>query len=482
MTEMRDWLRDNKLEQITELFEANDIDFDVLPELSEADLEKLGLSVGSRKRLLKALAERDGQAAKSISPRSDAPTEAERRQVTVLFCDMVGSTALSGALDPELLGDLLKRYQNSAAGAVARFGGFVAKFMGDGILAYFGFPHAFEDAAERAVRAAINILAEVAGVVRPDGSPIQARVGVATGLVVVGEIIGTGPAQERTIVGETPNLAARLQGLAAPDSILISEATRRLVGDLFKLEPMGEHELKGIARPAPLWRVVGEEAVESRFGATRARGKLPLIGRTDEMRLMLDRWGLARAGEGQIVTVLGEAGIGKSRSVEALQEALAGESHTRIYLQCSPYHSDSALHPVIQHLSRAARFVAGDSPAIRIEKLSAPLRASRRVGRDDNSLSGRADVPSCADVVGANAGATQGGDNWVSRRRDESSQQSRTGSPDRRRRSLDRRHDSRIDVPSVRQHQPGPAVGLGDGTAGLWAAVVWAVPCDIVDF
>jgi class 3 adenylate cyclase len=371
MTEMRDWLRDNKLEQVAELFEANDIDFDVLPELSEADLEKLGLSVGSRKRLLKALAERDGQAAKSISPGSDARTDAERRQVTVLFCDMVGSTALSGALDPELLGDLLKRYQNAAAGAVARFGGFVAKFMGDGILAYFGFPHAFEDAAERAVRAAFNILAEIGGVVRPDGEPIQARIGVATGLVVVGEILGTGPAQERTIVGETPNLAARLQGLAAPDSILISEPTRRLLGELFKLEPMGEHELKGIARPTPIWRVLGEEAVQSRFGATRARGNLPLIGRAEEMRLMLDRWGLVRAGEGQIVTVRGEAGIGKSRSVEALQEALADESHTRIYLQCSPYHSDSALHPVIQHLGRAARFAAGDSPATRVEKLSA---------------------------------------------------------------------------------------------------------------
>jgi class 3 adenylate cyclase/tetratricopeptide (TPR) repeat protein len=379
MTEMRDWLRDNKLEQIAELFEANEIDFDVLPDLSEADLEKLGLSVGSRKRLLRALAERDVEAAKSTSPGSGAAIDAERRQVTVLFCDMVGSTALSGALDPELLGDVLRRYQNAAAGAVARFGGFVAKFMGDGILAYFGFPHAFEDAAERAVRAALNILVEVGRLVRPDGSPIQVRVGVATGLVVVGEMIGTGPAQERTIVGETPNLAARLQGLAAPDSILISDASRRLLGELFKLEPMGEHELKGIARPAPVWRVLGEEAVESRYGATRARGKLPLIGRGEEMRVILDRWRLARAGEGQIVTVLGEAGIGKSRSVEALQESLGGEPHTRIYLQCSPYHSDSALHPVIQHLGRAARFVAGDSPAIRIEKLSvlfAPRAAS----------------------------------------------------------------------------------------------------------
>ena len=370
MSEMRNWLSKNKLEQFAELFEANDIDFDVLPELSEADLEKLGLSLGSRKRLLKALAERDGQAAKSKSPESDAPAEAERRQVTVLFCDMVGSTALSGALDPELFGDLLKRYQNAAAGAVGRFGGFVAKFMGDGVLAYFGFPRAFEDFAERAIRAAISILADVGGVLRPDGEPIQARIGVATGLVVVGEVIGTGPAQERTIVGDTPNLAARLQALAAPNTILISEATRNLLGGLFELEPMGNHELKGFARPVPVWRVLGEAAAKSRFAATR-RGKLPLVGRAQEMELMLDRWRLARAGEGQIVTVLGEAGIGKSRSVEALYEVVSGEPHTRIYLQCSPYHRDSALYPVIQHLGRAARFVAGDSPAIRIEKLGA---------------------------------------------------------------------------------------------------------------
>jgi class 3 adenylate cyclase/tetratricopeptide (TPR) repeat protein len=370
MTEMRDWLRDNKLEQIAELFEANDIDFDVLPELSEADLEELGLSVGSRKRLLKAFAERDDQAAKSKSPGSDAPIEGERRQVTVLFCDMVGSTALSGALDPELFGDLLKRYQNAAAGAVARFGGFVAKFMGDGILAYFGFPRALEDSAERAIRAAISILVDVGEVLRPDGKPIQARIGVATGLVVVGEVIGTGSAQERTVVGDTPNLAARLQAFAAPNTILISEATRNLLGRLFELEPTGNHELKGFARPVPVWRVLGEAAAKSRYAATR-RGRLPLVGRAREMELMLDRWRLARSGEGQIVTLLGEAGIGKSRLLEAVHEAVSGERHTRIHLQCSPYHRDSALYPVIQHLGRAARFVAEDSTAIRIEKLGA---------------------------------------------------------------------------------------------------------------
>ncbi len=356
----------------------------MLAELSEADLGKLGLSLGNRRRLLRALAERDSQAVTSKQPQSDAPVDAERRQVTVLFCDMVGSTALSGTIDPELLADLLRRYQNAAAGAVGRFGGFVAKFMGDGILAYFGFPNAFEDAAERAVRAAINILGEVGGVMRPDGAPIQAGVGVATGLVVVGEVIGTGPAQERTIVGDTPNLAARLQALGTPNAILISEATRNLLRGSFELEPMGEHDLKGIARPAQVWRVLGEEAVESRFAATRALGKLPLVGRADELELMLDRWRLARSGEGQIVTVLGEAGIGKSRCIEALHEALAGEPHTRIYLQCSPYHRDSALYPVIQHLGRAARFIAEDSPPIRFEKLGSLF--ARRAASDATAI------------------------------------------------------------------------------------------------
>ena len=190
------------------------------------------------------------------------------------------------------------------------------------------------------------MLADVGGVLRPDGEPIQARIGVATGLVVVGEVIGTGPAQERTIVGDTPNLAARLQALAAPNTIIVSEATRNLLGGLFELEPMGNHELKGFARTVPVWRVLGEAAAKSRFAATR-RGELPLVGRGQEMELMLDRWRLARAGEGQIVTVLGEAGIGKSRSVEALHEGLSGEPHTRIHLQCSPYHRDSTLYPVI---------------------------------------------------------------------------------------------------------------------------------------
>jgi class 3 adenylate cyclase len=373
MGELRDWLRSNRLEQYADAFEANDIDLDILAELSERDLEGLGVSLGNRRRLMKAIAGRDaGQVvSKPASPDGSGSGEAERRQVTVLFADMVGSTALSAKVDPELLGALIRRYQDAAAGAIGRYGGFVAKFMGDGVLAYFGFPRAFEDAAERGVRAAIDILSEVGDIELPDNSPVQARIGIATGLVVIGEIIGTGTAQERTIVGETPNLAARLQALAGPDMILISEATQNLLGGLFDLEPTGEHELKGFANPVPAWLVRGEASVESRFAAIRAGRNLPLIGRAHEMGLMLERWHLARQGEGQIVTVIGEPGIGKSRSIEAMQEALACEPHARINLQCSPHHGDNALYPVIQYISRAARFAAADTPGARIEKLRA---------------------------------------------------------------------------------------------------------------
>ena len=239
MSELREWLRRNNFEQYADAFEANDIGLDILPELNERDLEQLGVSLGNRRRLLKAIAEGAAALPKAIEtePKTKAPEtspDAERRQVTVLFCDMVGSTALSGEVDPELLGSLIRRYQDAAAGAIGRFGGFVAKFMGDGVLAYFGFPQAFEDAAERAVRAAIGILAEVGNIERPDGTRLQARVGIATGLVVVGEIVGSGIAQERTIVGETPNLAARLQALAAPDTILDQRDDAEFAGRLVR--------------------------------------------------------------------------------------------------------------------------------------------------------------------------------------------------------------------------------------------------------
>jgi class 3 adenylate cyclase/tetratricopeptide (TPR) repeat protein len=385
MSDLREWLRNNNLEQYATAFEANDIDLDILAELDDQDLEKLGLSLGNRRRLLKAIAARDmapasssGKPAlsdeKSPAAEQSASGDAERRQVTVMFTDMVGSTALSAKLDPELLGGLIRRYQDAVAGVIGRYGGFVAKFMGDGVLAYFGFPRAFEDAAERAVRAAIGILSEVGAIELPDGTRVQARIGIATGLVVVGEIIGTGAAQERTIVGETPNLAARLQALAGTDCILISESTQKLLGGLFELTHAGDHELKGFARPAPVWEVCGEASVESRFAAIRTGG-LPLIGRAHEMGLLRERWHLARQGEGQILTVIGEAGIGKSRAIEALQQELAGEAHARINLQCSPYHADSALYPIIQYLTRTAGLAPADPAETRAAKLRALLAA-----------------------------------------------------------------------------------------------------------
>jgi class 3 adenylate cyclase/tetratricopeptide (TPR) repeat protein len=397
MSDLRDWLRGHRLEQYADAFEANDIDLDVLPDLNEGDLEQLGLSLGNRRRLLKAIAGLGAAAAPSGSSSEPKPStdgkpgsaegpgsgDAERRQVTVMFADMVGSTALSAKVDPELLGGLIRRYQDAVAGAIGRYGGFVAKFMGDGVLAYFGFPRAFEDAAERAIRAAIGILSEVGDIELPDNTRVQARIGIATGLVVVGEIIGTGTAQERTIVGETPNLAARLQALAGPDCILVSESTQKLLRGLFELTHTGEHDLKGFTRPVPAWQVCGEASVESRFAAIRTGGSLPLIGRAHEMGLMCERWQLARQGEGQIVTVTGEAGIGKSRAIEALQEGLATEPHARVNLQCSPYHSDSALYPMIQYLNRAARFTPADTPDARAEKLRALLA---KQGIADHSL------------------------------------------------------------------------------------------------
>ena len=397
MQQIAEWLEKLGLPEYAQRFAENDIDWSVLRYLTDQDLKELGVSLGHRRKMLASVAELVDAVATGRVPQPEHKGQetAERRQVTVLFCDLVGSTALAGTVDPEVLSTLIRRYQDATAGAISRFGGFVAKFMGDGVLAYFGFPRAFEDAAERAVRAALAIRAEVSRIERPDEIRLQTRIGIATGLVVVGEIVGVGSAQERTIVGETPNLAARLQALAEPDGILVGETTQKLLGALFELEATGKHELKGFAWPVPAWRVRDEATSESRFTAIRMGGRLPLVGRAHEMGLLLDRWRLARSGEGQMVTLVGEAGIGKSRSVAALQEALAEDPHTRIELQCSPFYSDSSLFPVIKHLSRAARFAADDSPSERINKLSALF--ARRAATDPLAIPLLADLLSIAD-------------------------------------------------------------------------------------
>jgi class 3 adenylate cyclase/predicted ATPase len=301
-------------------------------------------------------------------------SDAERRQLTVMFVDLVGSTALSSKLDPEEMREVIRAYQNAVAGEITRFEGHVAKFMGDGVLAYFGWPRAHEDEAERAVRAGLAITAAIGQLSNPAGEALAARVGIATGLVVVGDLVGEGAAQEQAVVGETPNLAARLQGTAAPGQVVIADATRRLLGAGFELDDLGEHELKGISEPVPAFAVTGERPVESRFAARAGIASMtPIVGREQELALLRERWHQAKAGEGQMVLLGGEAGIGKSRITEALIQELQDEPHTRIRYQCSPYHGDSALWPVIQQLGHAAGFVTGEPPEARLDKLEALL-------------------------------------------------------------------------------------------------------------
>jgi class 3 adenylate cyclase len=296
---------------------------------------------------------------------------AERRQVTVMFSDLVGSTALSARMDPEDLREIISAYQKCVAGIVLRFGGFVAKYMGDGVLVYFGYPQAHEDDAGRAVRAGLELIPAVSAL--KAASPLQTRVGIATGLVVVGDLIGTGSAQEQAVVGETPNLAARLQGIAEPNTVVIGESTRKLLGNLFELRDLGSREVKGIAAPVQAWAALRPKSVESRFEALHATDLTALVGREEELELLLRRWSKAKTGEGQVVLLSGEAGIGKSRLTATLLEKLASEPHTRLRYFCSPQHTDSALYPVIGQMERAAGFVHDDTPQAKLDKLDAVL-------------------------------------------------------------------------------------------------------------
>jgi class 3 adenylate cyclase/predicted ATPase len=378
MQQIADWLEKLGLSEYAQRFAENDIDFTILGDLTDQDLEKIGIaSLGHRRKLLRAIAnletiEKNAPAVAVAAPAAPLPLDtAERRQVTVMFADLVGSTALSARMDPEDLRDVISAYQKCVAETVRRFDGFVAKYMGDGVLVYFGYPHAHEDDAERAVRAGLELIAAVAGLnTRPS---LQARVGIATGVVVVGELIGSGEAQERGIVGETPNFAARLQGIAEPNMVVIAEGTRRLLGNLFELQDLGAKELKGIAGSVCVWAAVRASSVESRFEALHASGLTVLIGREEESELLLRRWARAMNGEGQVVLLSGEPGIGKSRLTAALLEHLATKPHTRLRYFCSPQHIDSALYPIISQMERAARLAHDDSPQARLDKLDVLL-------------------------------------------------------------------------------------------------------------
>ena len=288
-----------------------------------------------------------------------------------MFCDLIGSTALSARLDPEDLREVIRAYQACVVATIQQFDGFIARYVGDGVLIYFGWPEARETDAERAVRAGLAVAAAVSAAPL-GGEPLQVRIGIATGLVVVGEPIGSGDSRQQTAVGETPNLAARLQGLAGPGQVVIDAATHRQIGGLFGCQDLGTVELKGLSVAVPAWLVLGEGILESRFEALRS-GATPLVGRDEEMELLLRRWGQAKGGSGRVVLISAEPGVGKSRLAEALVERIGTEPHARLRYFCSPHHQDSALYPVIAQMERAADFLHADAPAERLIKLQTLL-------------------------------------------------------------------------------------------------------------
>jgi class 3 adenylate cyclase len=380
------------LERYEAAFRENEIDWALLPKLTADDLRDLGVSlVGHRRKLLEAIADLSaadappepipltapsgGSSLPNPPPlvgegRVGAGAEAERRQLTVMFCDLVGSTPLSTRFDPEDLREIVGAYHGCVADTVGCFGGFVAKYMGDGVLVYFGYPEAHEDDAERAARAGLAVIDAVGRLATQE--PLNVRLGIATGLVVVGDLIGAGAAQERGVVGETPNLAARLQALARPGTLVVADSTRRQIGTLFEIEDLGPRPLAGFAKPQPPWRVVGESGVVSRFEALRS-GTTPLVGRDEELDLLLRRWQQAKSGAGRVVLVSGEPGIGKSRLTAALSQRIETEPHTRLRYFCSPHDQDSALYPFIGQLDRAAGFTRDDTTATKLDKLEALL-------------------------------------------------------------------------------------------------------------
>jgi class 3 adenylate cyclase/predicted ATPase len=386
------------LEQYGSVLAANDVDLAALPLLQEADLKELGMTLGHRRKLMgwigaaaataadterRQHGRRDAEASAMAHART-APGRSERRHLTVLFIDIVGSTALGAALDPEEMRGILLRFQDLCAGAIARYDGFLARFLGDGVLAYFGYPRAHEDAAERAVRVALQIRDAAHAIRTPGDAPLALRIGISSGLVVIDEITDAGTGRDQRVTGDTPNLAARLQQeIAAAGEIVISPATRRLLGGRFETEDLGQCSLKGFATRINVWRVVGENPAESRFDAAHRGSLSQIVGRDHEVALLLDRWHQAEAGEGQVVILVGEAGIGKSRIIDALRDGLDKIRHVHVGYQCAPFYASSALQPAIGHLERAADFGPHDHPDTKLDKLE---RLIRQTGPDNASV------------------------------------------------------------------------------------------------
>ena len=357
--EVKSWLEKLGLGKYADIFSKNEIDFQALPRLSEEDLKELGLPVGARRNLQAAVQQLSVKEASPIQSARIGPTtissDAERRQLTVMFCDLADSTALSQKFDPEDLREINRTYQDKCKAAIERFDGYVARYMGDGVLAYFGYPQAHEDDVERAIHAGLGIVDSIIDLNGKFADAMGVRVGIATGPVVVGDLIGEGASQESAVVGETPNLAARLQAIASINSVVIGSGTRELSGGRFEYEDLGTAEMKGIADPVRVWRVVGPSIADSRFEALHRTGVTPLVGRQHETGLLLERWSYAKEGDGQVVLLSGEPGIGKSRITETLREHVAKDEPFRLRYQCSAYHINSALYPIIDQLERTAQ-------------------------------------------------------------------------------------------------------------------------------
>jgi class 3 adenylate cyclase len=384
LADIAQWLSSLDLNKYISAFVEAEVSIGDLPHLTNDDLKDLGLPLGPRRRveaavkLLVAGSDANTSELPFVAPSppkhrhtDDTPTDAERRQLTVMFVDLVGSTEMTTQHDAEDVRHVIPGYQNTVASVVNRNDGFVARYMGDGVLCYFGWPRANEDDAERAVRTGLEIIAQVKMLAAPANITLATRVGIATGVVIVGDLIGTGAAQEAAVVGETPNLAARLQGLAQPNQVIVADETRSLLGNLFDLTPLAGQRLKGIAQPVDTYLVNGEMARESRFDARQTGTLTPIVGRDRELELMLECWAKAKVGAGQMVVVTGEAGIGKSRVTRAVADETAQDSHVRITYQCSAYHTDSALNPVIQQLIYDAGIRSADASDTRLDKLEA---------------------------------------------------------------------------------------------------------------
>lgn len=376
MIRLDTWLNQLGLDKYLEVFEELEVDMEVMADLTEADLEKINIPLGPRKKLVKAIAALSASA--ESSTRNDTESGPERRQLTVMFCDLVGSTSLSERLDPEDLSEILNTYRRTCEKVINRYSGTTARYMGDGLLVYFGYPYAHEDDAERAVRAGLEMVEAIGNVTEFD-HPLAIRVGIATGSVVVGEIIGEGSSLEHAIYGETPNLAARLQSQAQPNSIVISNQTWQLAGAMFECNDLGPTRLKGFSEPVQLWQPTSLKAIESRFEASLGRiASAEFIGRRDELESMKDLWHKTTNRNGQLVTLCAEAGMGKSRLIHEFRNAIGTEQHTLVRYYCTPYYQNSALYPVVTQLERAAGFERSDSAETKIIKLKSVLNLTRR--------------------------------------------------------------------------------------------------------